>query len=183
MSDFKDELETFKARATQMGISYSPNIGLEALRKKVSDKLNSVDTTAVKDEPVTNKKGLSMEELQHKNRENSIKEAMKLVRCVVTCNNPNKKHLQGEVITAGNAIMEDTRFIPFNVPWHVPQITLGVLKDREYQMHRKEKTPKGFEITRAKLMPEFNIEILPPLSTEEYNAIRNSQLARGADNQ
>ena len=57
MSDFKDELETLKARATQIGISYSPNIGLEALRKKVSDKLNSVDTTAVKDEPVTNKKG------------------------------------------------------------------------------------------------------------------------------
>ena len=50
-------------------------------------------------------------------------------------------------------------------------------------MHRKEKTPKGFEITRAKLMPEFNIEILPPLSTEEYNAIRNSQLARGGDSQ
>ena len=106
------------------------------------------------------------------------KEALKLVRVRISCNNSNKRNLKGEIFTARNAcINEVKKFVPFNVPTHIPQILLNLIKEKSMQLFYKEKNSKGFTINRSRLVPEFNVEVLPPLTKDELEAIKQRQLA------
>ena len=108
------------------------------------------------------------------------REAQKLTRCIINCNNKNKTSLSGEIFCARNAkIAEVKKFIPFGVPTHVPEILLNMIKEKQYQMFRKEKLANGNQITRSVLIPEYTIQILPPLTSAELEAIKQKQLAEG----
>jgi hypothetical protein len=156
------ELQDLKEKADELGITYSPNIGFAKLKEKVEAFLSKV-------------KG---KEAKHKEAKNHAREANKLVRCIVTCNNPTKSDWQGEIVSAGNALVSPIKkFIAFNVEYHVPAILLNVLRERRYQKHYTEKI-KGINIRKTKILPEFTIQELPPLTTEEFDAIRSRQLAR-----
>ena len=124
-------------------------------------------------------------EAQHQIQDDAtvLKRATKLVRCIVTCNNSVKSALPGEIISARNSMIpEQKKFIPFNTPTHVPQIILNVLKEKQYQFFKQVRLPNGIMSTKAILMPEYNIQELPPLTAEEFNAIRQKQLAEGKNN-
>jgi len=110
------------------------------------------------------------------------KEAMRLIRVRLSCNNPNKKSLPGEIFTVRNAVLPEVKkFIQFNVPTHVPQIMLNMIKEKQCQLFKQERLPNGNKVTKSHLVPEYNIEMLGPISTDEYNAIRQKQLAEGFD--
>lgn len=111
-----------------------------------------------------------------------FKRAMKLVRCQITCNNPNKRNYQGEIFSARNSMINEVKkYVPFNVPTHIPSILFNMIKEKQLQTFYIEKV-NGNQIKRVKLIPEYNIQELPPLTTEEYNAIRQKQLAEGGNN-
>lgn len=113
-------------------------------------------------------------------KRNIEKEALKLTRCIINCNNKNKTSLSGEIFCARNAVISEVKkFIPFGVATHVPEILLNMIKEKQYQMFRKEKLPNGTMITRPFLVPEYTIQVLPPLTAEELEAIRQKQLAEG----
>ena len=135
-------------------------------------------------EKIEKLKHLTFEEADRKQietEEKSVwKKAMKLVRCQISCNNPNKTSYQGEIFSARNKfIPEVKKFIPFNVPTHVPTILLNMIKEKQLQTFVTEKLPNGMQTKRSKLVPEYSITILPPLTSEEFNAIRQKQLAEG----
>ena len=162
-----DELTTLKARADALGVGYHPSIGLEKLKEKVNAAL------APKEEPtevVSKKDGDERMKLRN--------EAAKLVRIRVTCMNPNKKEWDGEFITAGNAVVGSfTKFIPFNADegWHVPHIIYEQLRDRECQVFVTVRDSKGNATRKGKLIREFSIEILPPLTPEELKDLAQRQ--------
>lgn len=109
---------------------------------------------------------------------NTAKEATKLVRIRLSSNNPYKRALKGEIFTARNAVIEEIKkFVPFNVPTHVPQILLNVIKEKQYQSFYSEKNTQGMTNSKSRLLPEYNVEILPNLTAEEFNAIKQKQLA------
>lgn len=115
-------------------------------------------------------------------KQSMFKRAMKLVRCTISCNNPNKRNFQGDIFSARNASIDEVKkFIPFNTPTHVPAILLNMIKEKQLQTFYTEKV-NGNQIKRVKLVPEYNVQELPPLTTEEYNAIRQKQLAEGGNN-
>jgi hypothetical protein len=112
--------------------------------------------------------------------EEKKKEAMKLIRCTITCNNKNKTSYTGDVFAVRNAVMpEYKKFVSFNTPTHVPQILLNSIKETKYQMFRKIKHPNGSETTKSYLVDEYNVTMLPPLTKEEREAIRQKQIAEG----
>lgn len=130
---------------------------------------------------------MSFEELeQKKNAEKKAKhskEALKLVRCIVTCNNKNKTSYSGEIFSARNAVIDEVKkYIPFNVPTHVPTILLNMIREKQLQMFKKEKLNNGTTVTRSYLTPEYNIQELPPLTAAELEAIKQKQLAEGRNN-
>ena len=155
------ELELLKQRADDMGIKYSPNIGLDALRAKVNGELLvPTDTSG----------------LAHK-----VKEMRKLHRVIITCLNPNKKDMEGEFFRVGNAKLNIARFIPYEIETHIEDIMLNALRDRKYTHPKMTKKADGTSIPDKVLRNEFQIQVLPQLTQEELKKLAKDQLARGTN--
>lgn len=149
--------------------------------KETKETKTNVDNT-------TNKLAtMSFAELEQKknekDKEKYSKEALRLVRCIITCNNKNKTSYSGEIFSARNAVIDEVKkYIPFNVPTHIPTILLNMIKEKQLQMFKKEKLANGSVVTRSYMMPEYNIQELPPLTAAELEAIKQKQLAEGRNN-
>ena len=176
-----DELTLLKQRAQTLGIKFHPSIGLESLRSKVSAALTREDAEEAAEEPVPEAPAVESR-IQMRNR--LRKEASALVRVRVTCMNPNKKEWKGEIFTASNSIVGTFRkYVQFNTEegWHVPQIILNMIKARQFQTFYTIKNERGVAVRKGKLVPEFAVEVLPPLTEKELLELsRRQALAGGA---
>ena len=107
------------------------------------------------------------------------KELMRLIRCRITNNNPNKQVLDGEVITVINPLISRlSRFIPFNKECtHIENVLYMYLKDKKYCLPQLDKNGHIF----LKELPEYTIEILPNLTKEELEALAKAQRVRSND--
>lgn len=166
--DTQDELTVLKARADQLGISYHPSIGVEKLREKVN--------AALDDSHVAPSAGEPAQETKAPTRMSKKQEALKLVRVRVTCMNPNKREWEGELFTGGNSVIgSHTKYVPFDTEWHVPQVILNIIKQRQCQVFVTTKDGRGNRIRKGKLIKEFAVEILPPLTEQELKELAQRQ--------
>lgn len=171
----QDELAALKARADLMGISYHPSIGVEKLREKVN--------AAMADKPVAaetkeQEEPAKAEETPDQRRARKRREANELVRIRLTCMNPLKKEWDGEIITAGNSVVGSfTKYIPFNADdgWHVPRIIYNQLLQRKCQVFYTVRDSRGNQTRKGKMIKEFAIEVLPPLTEEELKELARRQ--------
>lgn len=172
------DLEGLKAKADMLKISYHPSIGADKLREKISAHLaeEEEDTPTPSPEPGSETKAQKADRIR--------KEATALVRCRVTCMNPAKKNIEGEIFTTGNAVTGTIKkYVPFNAElgWHVPRMIFDMLKARKCQIFVEERAPNGMKTKRGKLIPEFSVEELEPLSESELKALAQRQaMASGA---
>lgn len=170
----QDELTLLKERASKLGITYSPNIGLSTLRKKVNDFLSD-------DNEESKVEAKEVQETEGQRRARKRKEASRLVRVRVTNHNPHKRESEGEMFTASNSIIGTfRRYVHFGEPWHVEQILLNVLREREYQQF-STKVENGKKVRRSKLVKEFGIEVLDPLTPEELSELGRAQALRDSN--
>lgn len=221
-----DELQELKDRATQLGITFKSNIGVEALRAKVNavltDKatpaqVNALDETAavtpeqsaalsalglspavlnllemlargkplgdgVTPAPTEAKRVMGVNEVSQAERDKQNAEQLKLVRCRITCLNPQKAHVQGEIITVGNRVVGNVRrFVPFGEAtdngWHIPYIIYTELQQRQFQQIGSKKGPNGQQLPQVRLVKEFAIEVLEPLTERELQELARRQAA------
>ena len=173
----QDEMAALKARADQLNLAYHPSIGLDKLREKVKE--------ALSDEPVAKsekevKVVASEPEEETKNQRISRlrKEATALVRIRVSCMNPAKKEWDGEIFTVGNSTIGTIKkYVPFNSEegWHVPHVIYLMLRDRQCQIFVNSKSAHGVTTRQSKLIKEFAIEILAPLTKEELADLAQRQ--------
>ena len=183
----QDELASLKERAISMGIGFSNNIGVDALKQKINDKLlgnatPETDTVIVADDEV-DQYTLPLNEVTDQAilRERMYKENMYLVRCRITNLNPLKKDVTGEWVTVHNKFLGTVRkLIPFGEStdngYHIPKILLEVLKERKFlSMKRKRGNEQG--APEQQWVKEFAIEELPPLTKEELEQLARQQAA------
>jgi hypothetical protein len=173
-----DELATLKARADMMGIKYHPNTGIDKLRAKVNNAI--ANDTEEEDKSSTPANSNYLTEKQFREEEFKLRKsnAGKLVRIRVTCMNPSKKEWDGEIISVGSAKMGTfKKFVKFNTDdgWHVPFIIYEYMKERKCSIFHTITDAKGQKIRKAKLVNEFNIEVLPPLTPVELKALAQQQ--------
>jgi hypothetical protein len=173
-----DELATLKARADMMGIKYHPNTGIDKLRAKVNNAI--ANDTEEEDKSSTPANNNYLTEKQFREEEFKLRKsnAGKLVRIRVTCMNPSKKEWDGEIISVGSAKMGTfKKFVKFNTDdgWHVPFIIYEYMKERKCSIFHTITDAKGQKIRKAKLVNEFNIEVLPPLTPVELKALAQQQ--------
>lgn len=176
-----DRLAVLKSKADVMGITYSPNIGVDALAEKINAKLNG---TEVKEEPEQAQAvvaGSEAPKTKMQLRQEAYLEATKLVRCRITNMNPSKADLPGEIFTVSNGIVgEIKRYIPYGEQvdgWHIEQMMLDMLKEKQFHQLRTKKGANGQILPEGKWVREFAIEILPPLTPEELKVLANKQAA------
>ena len=173
-NEIPDELTSLKARADMLGLSYHPSIGLEKLREKVNGALAPAVVEAVPE---------AESESARRNRERN--EAIELVRVRVTCMNPNKREWEGELISVGSSTTgTQKKFVPFNNDegWHIPRIIYNFMKERECQIFVTVKDNRGNNIRKGKLIKEYAIEVLPPLTPVEMQELAQRQaMAKSID--
>ena len=177
----QDELSTLKARADLLGIQYHPSIGLE----KLKEKLNAVIADTPKEEAAPVAVVTPGKESEAQMLQRLREEQMTLIRIRIACMNPNKAEWQGELFTFGNTLVgTHTKFVPFNAEdgWHVPKILLDLMTERQCQIFVVGKTRNGVTTRQGKLIKEFSIEILAPLTQEELRELAQRQaLTESAD--
>lgn len=183
MSDFEnedlpqvDELTSLKARADLLGISYHPSIGVEKLREKINATIAPKEETAVVAEGA---------ESEGQMRARLQREASELVRVRISCMNPFKKEWEGEIITTGNSVVGTyKKYVPFNTEdgWHIPRIIYNQLLHRECQIFVTTRDSRGNSSRKGKMIKEFAIEVLPPLTPEELAELaRRQAMAKSID--
>jgi hypothetical protein len=174
-------LDLLKQRADILGVTYHPSIGVEKLQEKVNAALakNGSDSPAAGANTEAEDTGES--EVAYRRR--MLEEASKLVRIRVACMNPLKKEWDGEIFTCGNSIVGTfKKFVPFNSEegWHVPHIIFQMIRDRECQIFLTKKDGRGNAIKVGKLIKEFSVEVLPPLTEEELKELARRQAMAGS---
>jgi hypothetical protein len=206
-----NELDTLKARADQMGITYKSNIGIEALKAKINAKLDdkpdpgdgdetqaaatdgqtqTAPAAAAASAPTTQAPPaapaapveLTKAQQEQKFRDEQQKEHMALVRVRISCLNPMKAQIKGEVITVANKYLGTvSKFVPFGEQtddgFHIPKILLSEMRSRKFNSVTTKKGPNGQMLPTQRLVPEFAIEELEPLTQAELDRLAAAQLA------
>lgn len=196
-----DELQLLKQRAKAMGINFSGNIGLDALKAKINAKMNdepqpeedeksngddSSEPDAQKVEAPKAERKLTLQEQKAQVRLQMKKEEMALVRLRITNLNPQKKDLPGEIFTVANEYIGTVRkFIPYGEltddGFHVPMIIYRQLKDRKFLHIRTVKDKRtGTPRVVTSWQREFALEELPQLTKEQLRDLAIAQAAAGS---
>lgn len=179
-----DELAILKERARMIGLTFSNNIGVQALRQKIDEKLSASDKTEVLAEP-GEVNALTGETSKPRTlREKIMEEQMVLIRVRITNLDPKKKDLQGEIFTVANEYMGTVRkFVPFNEAsdggYHLPLCLYNMMKERKFLHIRTSKGADGREKVSTRWAQEFAFEVLPPLTPSELAKLAAAQLAAG----
>lgn len=196
--DLIDEKASLKLIADQMGITYSNNITVEKLKEKIQEKRDAINNASA---PATSSQidgsasgsqvnplaSPNAEELPEKPlslRQHLQQEQMKLVRCRITCMDPKKADLTGEIFTVANEYLGTVRkFVPFGEitdnGYHIPYCIYQMMLAREFLQIRTVKKSGGRTETKTAYVREFSIEVLPDLTKAELAALGNMQASRG----
>lgn len=163
------ELDMLKSRAKLMGIQFSNNIGVDALKAKIEAKLtgeanppapgpenvgtppdSNADAPETSRDPapvITAGSGIEAPKPPAKPkslRQQLMEEQMKLVRVRITNLDPKKKDLPGEIFTVANEYLGTVRkYIPYGEVtdngYHIPFCLYTALKEREFLNIRTRK--------------------------------------------
>lgn len=165
----RDEM---KIKAEELGLEYKKNISNDGLLELIQNHVDSVSTIKPEDkvEPVKEKPVVAKTQGQINAEERRKQELLK--RVIITPVDPNKRELQGEIISCGNKRTKMIKkFVPFNTEWHVPLFIYQVLKDKTFRITKEYKTANGMKYKRDEEIPAYNINELPPLTSEERSRI------------
>lgn len=163
----------------QLGINdIGPNSSIEILTDKLANKLadlnlDSLSNTSNKETKKENKPNVPIKVFRD---ESPIKKANRLRYCTITCNNPEKAQLQGEIYTCANdKIGVISKYIKFNSKYFVPEIIYNAIKEKQFKIITTEKNSKGETVQKVTYMNEFNI-IDHEVNEEDLEIIRNRQI-------
>lgn len=106
------------------------------------------------------------------------RQAAKKIRIRAINLNPAKKNWNSEIYTVSNKIVGTFKeTVPFNLeqPWHVSYIIYKQLVEKKFQSFYTITGPRGEKIRKGKMVKEFNIEVLPPLTKQELKDLEVQQ--------
>ena len=176
-----EKLDMLKTKAKAIGLTFSGNIGADALRAKINEKLAADEADISEDEGEA--KPISEVARKVQLRQDMKREQTKLVRVRITNLNPQKRELYGEIFTVGNKYIGTVRkFIPYGEAtdegYHIPMIIYNQLKSRKFQSikTKQNKANGNIDIT-SRWVNEFALEILPPLDESGLKTLATNQAA------
>jgi hypothetical protein len=134
--------------------------------------------------PVVVPKNLCMTEQEYleKTTAENKQNMGRLVRIRLQCLNPNKKQWPGEIISVGSARMGTfKKYIPYNSdePYHVPYVIYKELLNRKCRVGYVVNGPNGQKINRSKLVNEYAIERMEPMTIQELKELARRQAMAG----
>lgn len=184
-----DELTLLKQRARMMGVQFSNNIGLEALKERIQAKIAEAESITAATSSASSADPTDPSAPAPKTRtlrQMLYEENMRLVRLRITNLDPKKKDLPGEIITVGNDHLGTVRkYVPFGEVtdngYHVPYCIYKAMKARKFLNIRTFKDRKNGNQIRVEqnMAQEFALEVLDPLTPQELQQLAAAQAAAG----
>ena len=167
------ERELLKQKADLLGLTYASNISTDKLRDLINQANEPVE---VKQDTSVNESGSSEEDEAMALR----LELTKKIRVMITCNDPLMKDwdMTPYYSFSNSTITLDSITIPLGVEWHIPNAYVGMLQAMECKIPVKTKDEKGRPITTRRTVKKYNVNILPPLTAEELEALKMAQVMR-----
>ena len=172
------EIELLRQVAATMGLKHHPAMGvtkLKALIEEAKEAKEGVDEK-VATKPATGKKVTAGKATRRK-------EALKLIRIRISDMNPINANLKGALFSVGNSELGFIKkMVPFNAEegFHVPSILVEQIRNKKFVSHFEVKI-NGKMVNRHKLIPQYAIEIMPPLTPKELQELKQRQIiASGA---
>lgn len=190
------ELLELRAKADELGVKYHHRAGVKKLKEAIAnhekESIQKAKQEARQEEvlnqapaavadtqlpPGTTARMLTPAQYEAMELERKKKEMNRLIRCRIQCMNPAKREWPGEIISVGSAQMGTfKKFIPYNgEPYHVPKAIFDFLKERKCRIGVKKRDKYGNDTTEGKLIDEYAIEVLPPLTAEELKDLARKQ--------
>lgn len=158
-------LDNLKTQADIMGIAYNPKVTAKDLRKQLLASLAEDDDG---------------DENTGEERQRIEREAMKLVRCIITPMDNQLKEHQGQIFTIGNSIIPMTaKFVLFDEIYHLPKIMVDHIKEQQMQYFVNEKR-NGKTVRVSRMRKAYSVQELEPLTKEELAELARSQENRNA---
>lgn len=181
LSAADQELAILKERADVLGVPYKSNIGLDTLRERVRMTVEKDPTPDAAADAAVVPGSPKVESLQDV-RERIQAECLALIRVRIANMNPAKADLDGELITVASKFLGTiTKLIPFgkasDAGYHLPKVVYDDLVGRQFQQVFLRKNNRGLEEVQTRLVPEYSIQILPPLTTQELAELALQQQA------
>ena len=180
----KEEKRILRAKLSKLGIASSPNSSLELLRAKLAEAEGNTEPSTLAQEEVTETKPTETKAVESKaDITNRVKkEATKLIRVRIKNLNPYKQDLHGEIFTVANEVIgKVSKYVPYDDAgdsYHIPNCIYKMLLSKKYLQVKTITDPvsKTRRITQS-WVPEFSIEILPQLTTEQLEELAFKQEA------
>lgn len=166
--DNPSELDSLKKIADNMGLKYSPNIGLDKLKEKIAEKQT----------PKTTEGSAGGKSAFYREKKLA---ATKLMRVRVVNMDPTQKQWKGVWAMGSNkAVGTLKKFVPFNVEYHLESFLYKILRDKKWRETYEISDGKGGKTKKNRFVPSLNIEILPDLTPKELQQLADDQRKRGA---
>lgn len=167
LEEQEQALIDLKNKAKILGMDFHPNIKYKTLSEKIKEfqAAQPEEEVSLEKEVVNNKDGLE------------------LVRVRVANMDPQKQSYSGEIFCTGNSVLGTVkRYVPFNIDWHVPQILLNMIEQRQHQTYTTKINSRGQEIKNSVTVKTYGIERLPDLTLQELKELKQRQLmAKGQE--
>lgn len=187
----QQEKEILRTRLRSMGKNPSNNAGVDTLRRMWEETRNGIDSKEEEAAPAAPMPGAEVALVAPKGKVKTLAqhlrdENMKLVRVRITCLDPKKKDLPGEIITVGNNILGAVKkFVPYGEAtddgYHIPFIIYKFLLGRKFVDIRVTKDRQtGREVVHRRMVKEYGIEVLPQLTPAQLQKLATAQLAAGS---
>jgi hypothetical protein len=187
-------LEEVRARADELGVKYHHMAKEATIQKAIDAHLATLNQDELAKEfkfPVNKRQidpetgkivPISHEEFRKTELAERKKNLNRLIRCRITCMNPEKKEWEGEIISVGSAKHGTfKKFIPFDGrEYHVPKVIFDELKDRQCTVFRTVRDARGKRIRKGTLINEFSLEVLDPLTPKELEDLKKQQALANA---
>ena len=175
-----DHLALIKQKADTVGVAYTAEDTVDSIRAKINAKLNDEPKPEEKAAEVVSA-GSPAPKTKQELRQEAILDATRLIRVRITNMDPRKSDLPGEFFTVSNGVVGTIqRFIPYSEQedgWHVENMLLEMLKEKQFYQLRPRKGPNGTVLPDGRWVKEFAIELLEPLTQEELRVLANKQAA------
>lgn len=170
------EQTAVRDQADALGIKYHHNASDETIQKLIDSEPELPEGIL----PASECQPMSVEEYNRKYNNPSVrrKDVGRLIRCRITCMNPAKKDWPGEIISVGSAKLGTfKKYVPFNSPepYHIPKIIYDMLKEKQCTVYYTERDDRGNKVRKGRLVNEFAIEVLEPLTKEELSDLARTQ--------
>lgn len=170
-----DVLDQLKRKADLLGVGYATDITIDVLRAKIKAHQEGEKTEDL--QPAESKT-----DWETRIRKEMYETHMRLIRVRITNLNPAKKDLKGEIWTVSNKYLGTVRrFIPYGEAtdngWHIEAVLLDMLKERQFNQVQTKRGDRGQLIPINRMVREFAIEELTPLTAEEIRVLANQQAA------